>query len=162
MKNKKSIYILLPIVLLVWGGVLYQFFSFTTADEVLKNYTTELNIKPFKLKEKNTFSINVNYRDPFLGKMHVVPQEASKSKKINPKTSIKTKIEEIIIWPTIQYKGIVSDTKDKIKIYMLIIDGKTCLMKKGGFEKEVFLKDGDKESIYIEYKENLNLIMLAE
>jgi hypothetical protein len=72
------------------------------------------------------------------------------------------KPEETIVWPVILYKGIVSDTKDKIKIYMLIIGGKTCLMKKGQIENEVFLKDGDKESIYVKYKGNLNLIMLAE
>jgi hypothetical protein len=161
MKNKKNIYILLPIVLLVWGGVLYQFFSFTTADEGLENTPMVLNIKPFKLKEINAFSINVNYRDPFLGKTDA-PQATSDAKKSASKTIKKTKIEEVIAWPSILYKGIVSDTKDKIRIYMLIIGGKTCLMKKGETENEVFLKDGDNESIYVKYKGNLNLIMLAE
>jgi hypothetical protein len=161
MKNKKSIYILLPVVLLVWGGVLYQFFSFTTVDEVLENSSIDLNIKPFKLKERSTFLIKVNYRDPFLGKIYA-PQEVSNMKKNASKTSKKPKIEEVIVWPAILYKGIVSDTKDKIKIYMLYINGKMYLMKKGETENEVFLKGGDKESIYVKYKGNLNLIMLAE
>lgn len=151
----------MPIVLLVWGGVLYQLFSFSNTDEILENTSTELNIKPFKLKERSPISINVNYRDPFLGKMYVT-QETVVSKKNTPKRRKESKSEEVIVWPSILYKGIVSDTKDKIKIYMLVIDGKTCLMKKGEAENEILLKDGDKESVYVKYKGNLNLIMLAE
>jgi hypothetical protein len=161
MKNKKNIYILLPVVLLVWGGVLYQVFSFSKTDEILENTSIDLNIKPFKLKERTPFAINVNYRDPFLGKRYVT-QEAVPSKKKTTKIKKESKLEEVIIWPSIIYKGIVSDTKDKIKIYMLYINGKMYLMKKGETENEVFLKGGDKESIYVKYKGNLNLIMLAE
>lgn len=160
MKNKKRTYILLFIVLLVWGVVLYQLFSFSNTDGILENTSSELNIKPFKLKERTSFSINVNYRDPFLGKLYA-PQEDSRAKKNVSKTT-KSKIEKVIVWPAILYKGIVSDTKDKIKIYMLIIDGKTCLMKNGETQNEVFLKDGDKESVYVKYKGNLNLIMVEE
>ncbi|MFE3872719.1 hypothetical protein ACFX5F_15970 [Flavobacterium sp. ZS1P70] len=160
MKNKKSIFFLLPIVLLIWGGVLYQFSSFSNTDDATLNTSTDFNIKPFKLKERKLFSVNVNYRDPFLGKMYA-SQQASKTKSTS-KIRKEPKPEETIVWPVILYKGIVSDTKDKIKIYMLIIDGKTCLMKKGQIENEVFLKDGDKESVYVKYKGNLNLIMLAE
>lgn len=160
MKNRKSIYVLLPIVLLIWGILINQFLSFSVSDTVLKNTTSEFSIKPFKLKERNQFYINVNYKDPFLGKIHSpqiinIPKNTIKAKN-------KPKTEEIIDWPTILYKGIVSDTKDKKRIYMLVINGKTCLMKKGSTENEVHLKDGDKESIYVKYKGALNLIMLAE
>lgn len=161
MKNKKTIYILLPVVLLVWGKVVYQFFSFANSDKILENTPIDLYIKPFKIKERDTFSINVNYRDPFLGKMFVTELSVD-SKKKTTKIKKVSKQENLIIWPSIIYKGIVADTKNNIKIYMLIIGGKTCLMKKGETENEVFLKDGDNESIYVKYKGNLNLIMLAE
>lgn len=45
---------------------------------------------------------------------------------------------------------------------MMVIDDQNFYMKKGDTENEVFLKDGDKESVYVKYKGNLNLIMLAE
>lgn len=160
MKNKKYIFILLPVVLLIWGGVLYQFFSFSGIDEDTISAPHDFQIKPLQLKERDTFSINIKYRDPFLGKIYASEQ----APKANDKAKMrkKPKPEEAIVWPTILYKGIVSDTKDKTTIYMLIIAGKTCLMKKGATESEVFLKDGDKESVYVKYKGNLNLIMLAE
>lgn len=161
MKNKKSIYILLPVVLLVWGVVIFQFFSFTTPDVVLENAVPELNIKPFKLKERSTFSVDVNYRDPFLGKVYTA-KEVSNVKKSVIKVKKMPKPEETIVWPTISYKGLISDVKGKNKTFMIVISGKNHFMKVGETENEIFLKDGDKESIYVKYKGNLNIIMLAE
>ncbi|MNY83789.1 hypothetical protein D3C86_2268040 [compost metagenome] len=56
----------------------------------------------------------------------------------------------------------VSDNKEKKKIFILIIDGKNCYMKVGDTQNEIFLKEGDKESVYIKYKGNLNLIILGD
>ena len=44
----------------------------------------------------------------------------------------------------------------------MTIAGHDFFMKKGDTENEVFLRDGDKESVYVKYKGNLDLIMLAE
>jgi hypothetical protein len=46
----------------------------------------------------------------------------------------------------------VSDNKDKIKVYMVIINGKTNLMKKGDTEEGILLKEGDREIIYLKFK----------
>ncbi|WP_281335990.1 hypothetical protein [Flavobacterium eburneipallidum] len=159
MKNKKSIYILLPIVLFIWGMLIYQFFSFSASDDSLATAPMEFNIKPFKLKERTPFSINVDYRDPFLGKMYAV--STAKTAKANGTKKL-VKPKETLIWPVIQYKGMISDSKQKSKLYILVIDGHNFYMKKGDTENEVYLKDGDKESVYVKYKGNLNLIMLAE
>lgn len=161
MKNKKNIYILLPVVLSIWAAVMYQFFSFASPEETQQLSSNEFRIKPLKITERDTFSINVTYRDPFLGKMYA-PQQNDSLKKNTVKRNKTLKIVEPLIWPSIVYKGIVSDTKDKTKIYMLVIGGQTFLMKKGETENEIFLKDGDRESIYVKYKGILNLIMLQE
>ncbi len=160
MKNKKSIYILLPIVLLIWGMLIYQFFSFSVSEDPLENASMEFNIKPFKLKERTPFSINVAYRDPFLGKMYAVPVANLQKSVVGIKKQ--TKPEETVVWPAIYYKGMISDVKQKNKVFMMVIDNHDFFMKKGDTENEVFLKDGDKESVYVKYKGNLNLIMLAE
>lgn len=159
MKNKKNIYILLSVVLFVWGAVLYQVFSFTNTDEIVSSANPEFIIKPLKIKKRQTFAINVNYRDPFLGKMYA-PQTASKVKSSTVKKAVK--IQEPLVWPLILYKGMISDTKDKNKIFMLVIDGHNTYMRIGDTENEIFLKNGDKESVYVKYKGNLNLIMLQD
>jgi hypothetical protein len=164
MKNKKNIYILLPIVLLIWGAVMYQFFSFSNTGNETLTASNKFNLKPIAIKERDTFTINVNYRDPFLGKAYGVKNKSNDTtsrKKIIRKVK-EPIVEPVFVWPKIVYRGIVSDTKDKTKVFMLIIDGQTFLMKIGNTEKEVFLKEGDRESVYIKYKGRLNLILIEE
>jgi hypothetical protein len=160
MKNKKNIYILLPIVILIWGLLIYQFFSFSNhnADETI---VSEAKVKPIKIKERQIVSIAINYRDPFLGKMYTAVHRKTLAKK-KVTTPTPKKVIDPIVWPSILYKGIVSDTKDKNKVFMLIIDGQTFLMKKGSTEREIFLKEGDRESIEVKYKGSLDYIFIAE
>lgn len=157
MKNKKNIYILLPIVLLIWGAVLYQFFTFTSGEQE-QVQSTEVAIKPFKIKDKDTFKISINNRDPFLG--GISSSENSTKVKKTITTNKTPKIKEEMQWPEVSYKGIVSDNKEKVKVYMLIINGKTYLMKKGEQQEEVKLKDGDRETIYALYKGDLKVIFI--
>jgi hypothetical protein len=159
MKNKKNTYFLLLFVLIVWGAVLYQFFSFSNAP-VEEINRVEIDLKPLQIKQRDTFSITINRRDPFLGKMAF----SSQIKKINTnsKSTITNtkKLKEVLIWPDIKYKGIVSDSKEKIKVYMVIIDGKTFFMKKGEIESEVKLKEGDRDAIYPVYKGELKAVFI--
>jgi hypothetical protein len=158
MKNRKNIYILLPIVLFIWGAVMYQFFSFSNNGVDIKLVSNRFEVKPIDIKEIDTSFITVNYRDPFLGKAYNPSNNVVKKKKT---TKQKPKVlEEIFVWPKILYKGIVSDTKDKTKVFMLIIEGQTFLMKIGDTQKGIFLKEGDRESIYVKCKDRLNLILI--
>lgn len=136
-------------------------FSFTKSDEVPAVNNSEFTIKPLKINKRESFAINVNYRDPFLGKMYAA-QNTSNSKAKSSKTVKEAKPKETLVWPTILYKGMISDSKEKNKIFMIIIDNKNYYMKIGDTENEIFLKSGDKESIYVKYKGNLNLIMLQD
>lgn len=155
MKNKKSIYVLLPIVLFIWGAVIYQFFSFSDT-EIVDNATKEIAIKPFIIKPKDTFSVKVNSRDPFLGK---IIDDSQKSNVVKPKSKAVI-VKEELVWPQIQYKGIVSDNKEKVKVFMIIINGKTYFMRKGDVENEVKLKEGNRETIYAVYKGDLKVVFI--
>ena len=124
MKNKKNIYILLPIVLLVWGLVIYQFFSFGNEGTVTEMSETNLDIKPIALEKRDSVAISVHYRDPFLGKMYAPLQGGAK------KTGKQKNVEkEATVLPDIVYKGLVSDAKDKKKVFMVILNGHTFLMR---------------------------------
>ncbi|KAF2518529.1 hypothetical protein E0W68_09410 [Flavobacterium salilacus subsp. salilacus] len=155
MKNKKAIYILLPLVLLIWAMVIYQFFSFSGSDAVAVNNNKAYTIKPINIPVKDTFTINVNYRDPFLGKMYLPNNnKTSISKKTKPKPA------EPIIMPHIIYKGIVSDNQNEKKVFMVIIKGQTFLMKEKDTEQEVTLKNGNREYIEVVYKGQKNKIVI--
>ena len=157
MKNKKNIYFLLPAVLFIWGSVIYQFFSYSVDEEVTKVTSGSVNLKPLFIKERDTLSIEVSYRDPFLGTLYKKKLSEGKSK-VSKNRLVKKK--EPLVWPLIIYKGIVSDNKEKTQVFMLIIDGETFLMKKGDIEKNILLKEGNRENITLKYKGNLVTILM--
>lgn len=144
---------------------MYQFFTFSDNEVSELVPQAEIALKPLNFKEQDSVPFNVNYRDPFLGKTFISNENKSVtiSTKSNSKKSQK-KVEpiETIIWPTILYKGIVSDTKEKNKVFMLIIDGKTFLMRAKNNENGVVLVEGDRESIEVVYKRETKLILLEE
>jgi hypothetical protein len=150
LKSKTNTYILLGLVVVVWGALIYQFFSYANPDIQIEE-ETDFSIKPLTIKDKDSFGIEINPRDPFLGKVYVENQIPKVAKK--PKT---IKVKEPIVWAQIEYKGIVSDKSAKVKVFMVIIDGKSFLMKKGDIEKEITLKDGDRESIDLMYEGELD------
>ncbi len=156
MNNKKSIYFLLPIVVFIWAIVIYEFFGFSNPNNIIST-THEANIKPFKIKKKDTFVIKINKRDPFLGKLIV---EDTTYKKIKASSDKIVKVKEEIIWPKVQYKGIVSDDKEKIKVYMVIINGKSFLMHKSEEQSGVKLKEGDRETIYVGYMDDTKVVYI--
>ena len=157
MKSKKNIYILLLLVLLIWAAVLYQVFSYVETGVPHSTATAGYKIKPLQIRPPDTFSININYRDPFLGKMHI-PSKLSTVKRASVPSVTKAEVP----WPTIAYKGIVSDTKDKTKVFMLIIEGKTALMKAGQTENGVLLKGGDRVSVTVTCKGRTDRITLQQ
>lgn len=160
MKNKKSIYILLPLVVLIWGVLIYQFFNLSSDKETpVSNATFE--VKSYQFIKPDTISINTNYRDPFLGKMYSKP--AVSSKKVYIKKNVvpfDNNLKPEIIQPSIIYKGIVSDTKDNYQVFMVLIDDKTYLMKKGQTENGLQLLSGNRTSIKIKYNKKTQVITL--
>ena len=158
MKNKKNIYILLPIVLLVWGLVIYQFFSFGNEGTVTEMSETNLDIKPITLEKRDSTAISVHYRDPFLGKMYA-PVQGGAKKTGKRKEPIE---KEAIIWPNIVYKGLVSDAKDKKKVFMVILNGRTFLMREKQTEQDVTLTGGNRDRIDVRYKGNAHTILIQQ
>jgi len=156
MKSKKNIYILLPVVLLIWGLLIYKFLSFTIPEIPVAEETDQFSTQPLAVREKDSFKIDVNYRDPFLGKMYM---PATAQKKVRKKISVPV---EPVVWPNVIYKGIVSDNKDKKKIFMLIINGQTFLMREKETEQGVTVKSGNRESVVIIYKGDPTTIFIQE
>ena len=153
MKSKRKTYILLIVVLAIWGILIYKFFSFTSPQDNSVPSGPDITLTPFSAKPKDTFSIDVKYRDPFLGKMYNPNHPANTKKKVYiPK--------EPVVWPTIIYKGIVSDNRDKNKVFMLNINGQTFFMNEKSVEQEVTLLSGNRNSVTVFFKGEKNTITI--
>ncbi len=146
MKNKKSIYILLPAVLLIWGMVVYNFIGWSPAGTPETFTPDAIATQPVAIPKRDTTLIDVRYRDPFLGKMYSAPKAPADA----PKR--KEKAKETLLWPAIKYKGVVSDNDNKRKVYMVVINGQTYLMHEKETQQEIILYKGDRQSVTLQYK----------
>lgn len=159
MKSKKSIYILLPLVLIIWGMLIYQFFSYTNQDEIDVD-TAVPSIVNIEYNEPDTTAIDASHRDPFTGKL-----ENSKSankgvvkSNTHPMNKDVTPQEQV----QIEYKGIVTDVVNKNKVFMLLINNQTFLMTQGDIEKGIELISGNNESILIKHRGKKIKVFLIE
>lgn len=161
MKNKKSVYILLPLVLIIWGMLIYQFFSYSNDVEIKVENDVPLFVN-INYKEPDTTALDVNHRDPFTGKLEK-PREINTASNENSSKAPKINTEKIPeVQTQIEYKGLVSDIANKKKVFMVIIDNQTFLMKQGDKENEVELISGNKEFISIKHKGKKKNILLIE
>ncbi|MEM6719234.1 MAG: hypothetical protein AAF611_07980 [Bacteroidota bacterium] len=145
--KKSKTYILLTVVLAIWGTVGYQIFAKLGSDDApLVAVNTDVNFTPKQTIEKDTFSINTKHRDPFLGK----PYQQKGASKVKRRVSKVAK--STINFPPIAYKGVISKQQSAQNIYIVDINGTQQLFKTGKIIQEVKLLKGNKKSITVAFK----------
>ncbi|MDH7445313.1 hypothetical protein [Aquimarina sp. 2201CG14-23] len=145
LKGKKGLYVLLPLVVCIWGAIIFQVVdAFSDEDPVIAN-TNPISFATIKTKEREKFTIGEVDRDPFLGTIY-------KPKKVinqNPKPVAK---KQEIVWPSIRYKGLVSAQNNSSAIFMVEINGSDQLMRINESFSEVKLIKGTTGTIKLRYK----------
>lgn len=146
MKSNKNIKILLPIVIVVWGLVIYKIVDAFSSESFDFDKEQNVDFKPPKGIERDTFSLVPIDVDPFLGTVY------AKSKTVSHKVNSarKPKIEKQ--WPTIGYFGIVADKKSSSSIYIVDVNGQQYLLRKGDTIQKLQIIKGTTESVSIRYE----------
>lgn len=155
MKNKKLLYILIPVVLLVWGVIIYRIFNVVNGSG-----SNEVRISSFVENTINenlidTFSIHPNYRDPFISK------RAKKTTSENKITSTITKpdlIKKVSItapmsdkWPSIVYNGLIKNEKSNKQLALVQINGQSNILQLGNVAEGVELTKIFRDSIEVKF-----------
>jgi len=146
MQKKVKTYILLAIVLGVWGIIGYQVYAKLNPTE--EPITTSNAIVSFKPKQdiiKDTFSISKDHYDPFLNKPYQKNREASATRNT-------TKTKGTVVFPKVIYKGAISKQKSTSNIYILEINGIQQLFKVRKQIDGITLLKGTKKSVVISFK----------
>jgi len=151
MKNKKLIYVLIPLVLFVWGVIIYRVFN-----TINNNESPQLMNKPIAIADErkeflnDTFSLRLNYRDPFLGKLlKTVTTAGGNKKKELLKTPLKT--EAAIVWPVIVYGGVIKNQNSNKLWGFVQINGQVNIVKEGDVINEIQVKKIMKDSIEVQF-----------
>lgn len=153
---------MLPIIILVWGFVFYQLFSyfFSSPTYATEKIETKIDIDEIK---KDTFSVVANYRDPFLGKKASVsrsttPYNANRS---NPKKRIKALKNPIVQnWPVIQYKGMIKNNNSEKRVGIVNMAGKERLVKEGDVLNDVKFLSIGKTQVKVSFNKEQKIISI--
>ena len=150
MKKQYKTYILIIAVLIVWGIIGVQIFSYLNPkEEELPSLVAEQKSFRKETQVRESYKVKTHQRDPFLGKMTIKPIPIKKTKK---------KPVEPVIFPSIVYHGIIESGKNKS--FIISVNGVQNVLKEGQTIQEVRLLSGDKKQIKIRYKENSKVVTL--
>ncbi|WP_411031573.1 hypothetical protein [Spongiimicrobium sp. 3-5] len=152
-KNTKT-YLLLTLVLLIWGLIGYKVFSGNSSNSEDGGSYEKPMVRTLTVKEKDTFSILADYRDPFLG---TFPKKQVKKVKRTLKSK-KPPMPEI----KVQFTGLVTDKDGKRNIFFVTIDGQQHLMGPKDEINKVKLVSGNANSISIRINGKTRTIPLTE
>jgi len=151
---------MLPIVILVWGFVFYQLFSYFFSSPTYSTQQPELKVNIDEIK-KDTFSIVADYRDPFLGKKikFSSPKTTTNSHSSTPKTknNIKNKPADKP-WPAIEYKGMIKNNNSEKRVGIVQVNGREYLVKEGDILQEVKFTVIKKELVSVRFQKEQKTI----
>jgi hypothetical protein len=125
-KNKKLTYILLPLVILIWGTIIWKFIT-----GVSNSGINEFKSKPIPVTESvkeapDTIQLTFQYNDPFLhsySESVVSPQ---------PENVVENPIKSpniVIAWPRVEYRGAIGKHKQGNYLGMIKFADKEGLVK---------------------------------
>lgn len=162
MKNKKLLYILIPIVLLVWGVIIYRIFNVVNgsgSNEVRKSSFVENTVNENLI---DTFSIHPNYRDPFISKRakkttseNIVVSAITKPdliKKVTNTVPLSNK------WPSIVYNGLIKNEKSNKQLALVQINGQSNILQLGNVVEGIELTKIFRDSIEVKFNSEKRFI----
>jgi hypothetical protein len=154
LRNKKLVYILLPLALIIWGLIFYKILSHFKKPPDINPILQREEIKPSDIAATDTMIIVANYRDPFLSTLPKVvskPNAQITGKPSVPNRSIAARRVKKLKWPKIEYGGVV-DNKEVRKIALVKINNRKFLMQKGDKTNEVEVLEIFSDSIKLMYR----------
>ena len=151
---------MLPLIILVWGFVFYQLFSYFFSSPT---FAKEENIPVINIDEikTDTFSIVADYRDPFLGSKTGLKQHANYAVKKNTnvhKTAKKTPDPVDKAWPPLKYKGMIKNNNSNRRVGIIEINGKENLVREGDVVHDVKVITINKQSVKVSFQKENRII----
>lgn len=150
MKKQQKTYLLLVAVIAIWGMIGFQIYQRLNPSIVpIESLKIETNFQRQKVSETNYYDLKESYRDPFLADY---PQKKTIIKKSLPK-----KILPTIPFPTIQYIGIIES--NNTQSYILTINGKQEILKKGEVIQGIKLIKANQEEATVQFQKETKTII---
>ena len=160
MKNKKLLYVLIPLSTIIWGMILYKIISVIKKPVIIPEQFLVHSIKGCDSKQEDTFSIIANYRDPFLGEL----SKSYEQSEINNTAPVKnvTLKQLVFNWPLITYKGLIENKKASHKTGIIHFNNKSCLIREGDTLQGVSFFRLFKDSVKLKSGKQFKTVVIAD
>jgi hypothetical protein len=146
MKKKKT-YILLIVVITVWGFLLFKiYFAFFGEDDSIVFEENRKEIQPQKRTKTKKLQVEYPERDPFLGMMYK-PEPKTRSKPL-----IQKRQSYDSIFNAITYQGFIKNKKDSSRLYLINYKKRSFVLKPNHQFEDVIFLTGTKDEIKVKYK----------
>ena len=143
LKNKTSLYLLFPLVIIIWGVVIYKMVGAFKDEPVIIPAPPRAVGEEVKRVQRDTFSLLPIVRDPFLGHYYKKPVEPKKHLAAPPRD---------VQWPEISYLGLISETGKSSGVHILQVNGNQFLLEKGGVAEEIRIVGSRSEQVTLIYR----------
>jgi hypothetical protein len=162
MKNRKNIYFLLPLVLIVWGIIAYLIIvHFNNTEHTIQLQSNE-TFGSKDLQTQDTFSLRLNYRDPFLGMTGHTDNTDNTKTPFDAQNFFRAadaqQATSPISWPIVTYHGIILNKKSGSRITLIKIDSKEQLLAEGQTVSGITLMKAYPDSGIFRYQKELKTI----
>ncbi|MDI9341674.1 MAG: hypothetical protein QM534_13975 [Sediminibacterium sp.] len=167
LKNKKAIYVLIPLNLFIWGYLAYSIY------DGLKGEDTEVAMSEpsgavVKAEEDSVvYKLKLTYPDPFLKdvprerEVKLPASDGQAAKPLNKPLAVPVvKTNTVAPKPPadIRYLGLVKNSTTGIATALISVDGKTYVIKKGDVIETFSIKEV--HSDYVELKEGKTVMKI--
>ena len=145
LKNKKITYLLIILVMLIWGLVFYKIYSkFGGSKRIVKSLPKSVGSIESSPGD-SIFTLVLDYPDPFL-------KAGGQASDLHSQTAANTPQKPAIVWPAIEYRGYVVLSNKKERTGLLKIQNSDLLVKQGKEYFGVKIRTITKDSIFVAYK----------
>lgn len=161
-RKKLHIYLLLALVIAVWGGVIYRVSSnaMNSTEVQTAGVTSGAKKAKIPLIQPDTFNLLINYPDPFGENIINVDSnsKATAMKKISPDLLTRNKISEPSVLQSIGYAGYVKSESGKKRIAILTMEGIDKFIEEGASFGKVKLIAVLTDSVKVKYNGKMSFI----
>jgi len=148
MTKKQKTYLLLTLVIIIWGFIGIYIYKYLNPDIPLVNATSKVKFTPKKVISKQTTFTISKYRDPFLGKIVATTQKTGISK------------DQKVDFPQVIYHGSIKGNRKNA--YIISINNQQEILKVGQSFQQVKLLQANSKRIIVRCKSITKSISLQQ
>jgi hypothetical protein len=154
LRNKKAIYLLIPVNVLIWGFFIYRFYTAFNESDVPVSESGLRSSVPVELKDSTAYLLNLEYKDPFLKATSLVFSQGSVREASPQNTAVKKQTPErpkaepvAKQQPDIKYLGLIKNTSSGLSAALVSVNGQSRLIKQSESVDGIVFKTLSRDSL---------------